>query len=155
MARTTLVLPREEGGLGLYHPKIRCRALWIKHLHMYIVNDAVWSPIAKYWCALPLHRFNRNKWSNSEPHSSEASGLYDVAIPDTKKFYPSIQNPDIKTFTKKCYQLILSSGASIPRIAEKRTIRIVKPIWEKNKNIPSFPRKQKSMVARQSRCHQL
>ena len=78
-------------------------------LFVYISSHAVWSPIATYWCALPLYRFNRTKRANMQPHSSEATGFYGVAIPDTKKFFPLIENPDIKTFTKRCYKLILSS----------------------------------------------
>jgi zinc-binding in reverse transcriptase len=86
-----------------------------------------------------LHRFNHNRWSNSQPHSNEESEFYSVALPDTRKFYPLIENPDGKTITKRSYQLILRSSASIPKIAEKRTIGIVQQIWNKIKKFPLSP----------------
>jgi hypothetical protein len=107
ISRVTLYRAWGEGGIGLTNPKARCQALLIKHLYHFITKDPIWGTLTSYWCALSLHKWAPNKWSNHTPHSETPSPFYAEALKLFKKHYDEIKSPNPKDFTKVAYKVII------------------------------------------------
>lgn len=131
--RKTMTLSPNEGGVGVINPLYKCQALWLKHIHSYIMHPTNNHNLTPYWCALQLRIFNRHLWNNSIPHcvdTQEVPPFYQNALKLTKSHYKELKDIPLENFTKKTYQLILYKKKIIPKIALTRPLPLVRSIWE-------------------------
>ena len=114
VARETLFLPRERGGLGILLPSIQSQALRIKFL-LQLGNENntnIWTYLGRYWVASKIHNFTP-QWnflkSNNYPKNYDPyiPTHYDDIIKLTKTNIKEIKNRTITT--KNIYSTIVSS----------------------------------------------
>ena len=68
VARKTLYLDFNQGGLNVPCVKLKCHSIYLNHLQKLINNhNANWTFFAKYWIGLQLRKFNPAFASNSVP----------------------------------------------------------------------------------------
>ena len=115
IARKTLFLPKNKGGLNLKEIEAHNYAMRIKHLLTLKQkeNKPAWMQIATYWLAKDIYNYNKNynylKHNNITKTSKIPPFYYRELI-----YYMKTQNPKIphlKTGTKEIYNNILQNGS--------------------------------------------
>ena len=114
IARETLFLPRERGGLGILVPSIESQALRTKYLLQLGKenNTNIWTYLGRYWVASKIHNFTpewnflkRNTYpKNYDPYIPK---FYDDIIKLTKTNIKEIKKK--QTTTKNIYSTIVNS----------------------------------------------
>ena len=104
IARETLFLPRERGGLGILVPSIESQALRIKYLLKLGKenNSNIWTYLGRYWVASKIHNFTP-EWNF--PKKNNYPKNYDPYIPTnykdiiklTKTYIKEVKNKSITT----------------------------------------------------------
>ena len=86
VARKTLYLNFNQGGLNIPYLKLKCESLYLAYLQKLVTNhNANWTYFAKYWIDMHLRKLNPSLASNSLPHS---------------EYIPILNNQCILTFDK-------------------------------------------------------
>ena len=114
IARETLFLPRERGGLGILVPSIESQALRIKYLLKLGKenNNNIWTYLGRYWVASKIHNFTP-EWNFLKKNNYPKN--YDPYIPTyykdiiklTKTYIKEIKNKSITT--KNVYNTIVNN----------------------------------------------
>ena len=100
IARETLFLPRDRGGLGILVPLIQGQALRIKYLLQLAKqdNNNIWTYLGRYWVSSKIHNFTPH-WqflrSNVIPKN------YDSYVPDCYSDILPLTKDNIKDILKK------------------------------------------------------
>ena len=100
IARETLFLPRDRGGLGILVPLIQGQALRIKYLVQLAKqdNNNIWTYLGRYWVSSKIHNFTPH-WqflrSNVIPKN------YDSYVPDCYSDILPLTKDNIKDILKK------------------------------------------------------
>ncbi|KAI8521374.1 hypothetical protein Bbelb_011280 [Branchiostoma belcheri] len=112
--RQTLLLPKDQGGVGLVSVPLKAKALMLKTLKKVFTDPQhPCSCFSKYWLGLELRRIDSQTWSNSAPHSMDRPSHY-VAI---AQYLRDITVPVDWTActTASLYNTLLEQASSPPR----------------------------------------
>ena len=124
IARKTLFLPRDRGGLGILVPLIQGQALRVKYLMQLGKkdNNNIWTYLGRYWVSSKIHKFTPH-WqflrSNVIPknYDSYVPDCYSDIIPLTKENINEIFKKE--TPTKNIYRTIVDKHTKIYEIASQ------------------------------------
>jgi hypothetical protein len=116
--RTTLYLPKEQGGLGLPSIHLKLLALFIKHICYIIHNDCLYTPYVDYFIGISLRHYKVLQLTG--PHSEQIPPFYS-RIEKFHQFIEQVQNFDIGTAkTKHIYHLLVQQEMhELPRVLTK------------------------------------
>ena len=141
LSRDTLYLPFERGGLSVVSIQCKVQAFLVKHI-LNILNlhqpAPKWLPLALYWVAIPLSKYDSSLKSNLFPHSEVPSRFYASCLESFRAYIdvlddrqtlgplPSkrrrlhVQLPPqgVTTMkeTKQIYKLFTSRNRCVPRV---------------------------------------
>lgn len=117
VARDTLYLGFQNGGLNVPNFRLKCEALYLSHFQKLINNyEAKWTYFAKYWLGIQLRNFNPSLGNNSFPHSESIPPFYQVCLAAFKKLLKIV--PDVSfSNLKTCifYKILLSEKKIRPK----------------------------------------
>ena len=124
IARETLFLPRDRGGLGIMVPLIQGQALRIKYLIQLGKNDNnnIWTYLGRYWVSSKIHNFTPH-WqflrSNVIPknYDSYVPDCYSDIIPLTKENITEIFKKE--PTTRNIYRTIVDKHTKKYEIASE------------------------------------
>ena len=122
IARETLFLPRDRGGLGILVPLIQGQALRIKHLIQLGKEDNknIWTYLGRYWVSSKIHKFTPH-WqflrSNVIPKNCDSyvPDCYSDILPLTKDNIKDINKKE--PTTKNIYRTIVDNHTKNYEIA--------------------------------------
>ena len=122
IARETLFLPRDRGGLGIFMPLIQGQALRLKYLIQLGKQDSnnIWTYLGRYWVSSKIHNFTLD-WqflrSNVIPknYDSYVPDCYSDKLPLTKDNIKDILKREATT--KNIYRTILDKHTKNYEIA--------------------------------------
>ena len=124
IARETLFLPRDRGGLGILVPLIQGQALRVKYLMQLRKkdNNNIWTYLGRYWVSSKIHNFTPH-WqflrSNIIPknYDSYVPDCYSDIIPLTKENINEIFKKE--PTTKNIYRTIVDKHTKKYEIASE------------------------------------
>ena len=121
LARNTVYLCKQSGGLNIVNIDLKLKALRLKHVSDIINNrDVKFMKLSIYWIGFTLRFYNREFASLNIPHSDIVSPFYLRCIDDYHYFKNTCVDSDLKgTTTKVIYSLLLDSQDYVPKIVEK------------------------------------
>ena len=132
VARKTLYLDFNQGGLNVPCVKLKCHSIYLNHLQKLINNhNANWTFFAKYWIGLQLRKFNPAFASNSVPHSEYIPIFYKTCLSIFDNFTHTNEDIDFNSFHKKhIYKTLLQDVCIQPKIEKVCPYIDFKPIWK-------------------------
>ena len=132
VARNTLYLDFNQGGLNVPCLKLKCHSLYLNHLQKLVNNhEAKWTYFAKYWIGLNLRKLNPSFANNSIPHSEYIPIFYKTCISILDEFTNTNQDIDLNSFHKKLiYKTLLQDIYKQPKIETICPYIDFKPIWK-------------------------
>ena len=132
VARKTLYLDFNQGGLNVPCVKLKCHSIYLNHLQKLINNhNANWTFFAKYWIGLQLRKFNTAFASNSVPHSEYIPIFYKTCLSIFDNFTHTNEDIDFNSFHKKhIYKTLLQDVCIQPKIEKLCPYIDFKPIWK-------------------------
>ena len=132
VARKTLYLDFNQGGLNVPCVKLKCHSIYLNHLQKLINNhNANWTFFAKYWIGLQLRKFNPAFASNSVPHSEYIPIFYKTCLSIFDNFTHTNEDIDFNSFHKKhIYKTLLQDICIQPKIEKLCPYIDFKPIWK-------------------------
>jgi exonuclease III len=141
MKRLTVIRPYTEGGLGAVHIRSRCASLQIKHLKMLVDRpDTLWAPLARYWVALPLRKFDRGVWSNLSPHAPHPNNFYREAYKNYALYNELHPAPvSTKAIVKKAYAALMLASSIPPKVFMNHEPEERKDFWRRLTKLPISP----------------
>ncbi|CAH1233538.1 Hypp784 [Branchiostoma lanceolatum] len=115
VARRTLLLPEDKGGLGLVSVPHKAKALFLKVVRKALVKPQFpASRFALYWIGLALRRIDAESWSNLAPHSLDSPPHYT----EVKRMLISLRDVDIEWKSNSVaalYSILLEAESIVPR----------------------------------------
>ncbi|CAH1276931.1 Hypp9429 [Branchiostoma lanceolatum] len=115
VARRTLLLPKDKGGLGLVSVPLKAKALFLKVVRKALVKPQLpASRFALYWIGLALRRIDAESWSNLAPHSLDSPPHYT----EVKRMLISLRDVDIEWKSNSVaalYAILLEAESIVPR----------------------------------------
>ena len=131
VARKTLYLNFNQGGLNIPYLKLKCESLYLAHLQKLVNNhNANWTYFAKYWIGMHLRKLNPSLSSNSFPHSEHIPIFYKQCILTFDKLFGIHPDISFNTLnTKMFYKILLSGEAISPKIERLCPTINFKPVW--------------------------
>ena len=151
MRRLTLIRPYTEGGLGAVHIKSRCASLLVKHLkHLTERPDTLWAPLARYWVAMPLRKFEKEVWSNLNPHAPHPNNFYSEAY-KSYALYDQIHPTPVssKVIVKVAYGALSWALSTPPKIFDSHDPDEKKSLWKRLSKLPISPEAKNFFLAHQ------
>ena len=133
MKRLTLIRPYTEGGLGAVHIQSRCASLLVKHLKQLVDRpDTLWAPLARYWVAMPLRKFESEVWSNLNPHAPHPNSFYSEAYKSYARFHRLNPTPvSFRSVVKIAYRALTSAESLPPRVFDINDPDEKKAFWRR------------------------
>ena len=132
VARQTLYLDFNKGGLNIPCLKLKCESLYLTHLQKLITNhNAKWTYFAKYWIGMQLRKYNPSFATNRLPHSEHIPIFYKTCLSCFYKFTDI--NPDVSFNTinnKLFYKMLLCDESGPPKIEKLCPNIDFKPVWQ-------------------------
>ncbi|KAI8501380.1 hypothetical protein Bbelb_206510 [Branchiostoma belcheri] len=114
VARRTLLLPKEKGGLGLVSVPLKAKALLLKSVKKALANPQLpVSRFAHYWIGLALRRIDVETWSNNAPHSLDCPAYF----AEIKRLLNSLADKGIdwkSTSVSALYNILLEAEDIVP-----------------------------------------
>jgi exonuclease III len=121
VARNTVILNRETGGLGVTHVVAKLDSLRCKHVYNFLTAPyARWHDYAAYWIGQQLGQFRPEYALNSRPHAEMPNDFYRTALTIfylLRDMKPGFVIADL--VSKKAYKTILDLISKRPVITDK------------------------------------
>ena len=151
VARNTLFLDFEEGGLKIPNLKTKFHALYLSHLQKLICESkAKWTYFAKYWIGFQLRKFNPSFASNNFPHSEYVPPFYTECLSALEIFHKVCPDDTFGNIqTKSFYNFLLTTITVKPRILTLCPNINFKSVW-KNIYSPSIDPRVRDIMYRLS-----
>ena len=132
IARTTLYLDFNQGGLNVPCLKLKCHSLYLNHLQKIVNNhEAKWTYFAKYWIGLQLRNLNPTFANNNIPHSEHIPIFYKNCTLLLDHFLNNNQDLNFNTLHKKLiYKILLLDIYAVPKIEKICPNVDFKTIWK-------------------------
>ncbi|CAH1233576.1 Hypp797 [Branchiostoma lanceolatum] len=132
VARRTLYLPKEKGGLGLVCIPIKARSLLLKTVRKALTKpDAPAARFTHYWLGLSLRRIDPTSWNNSSPHSVDLPPHYEHIA----QLLQTIEQSDMdiqwaSVSVAALYTALLEAENIVPRCVREHPRRDWPEIWK-------------------------
>ena len=119
IAKDTLHLPKDQGGLGLIDYNLKMSAFRIILVYKYFEpNSHPWKNIVRYWFCSSLRHISNKVWNNNHPHVESIEAIpsfFKECISDFKKYYVAHgRGINEKISTKIIYNNLIKDKKHVP-----------------------------------------